>query len=52
MRLIIECPFGHELHATSWIDAEGNVRMIVSDCIVCAGVAHSNEPEEILNLLE
>ena len=52
MKLIIECPFGHELHAQSWVDADGNVRMIVSDCLVCAGLAASNDKDEVVNLLE
>jgi hypothetical protein len=52
MRLILECPFGHELHSTPWVDADGNVRMIVSDCLVCAGIAARNDKDEVVNLTD
>ena len=51
-RIILECPFGHELNGTSWVDSNGNIRIIVSDCIVCAGIAESNDKDDILNLIE
>jgi hypothetical protein len=52
MKLIIECPFGHELHGEPWIDADGNFRVIVSDCLVCAGIALRNDKDDVANLIE
>ena len=52
MKVILECPFGHEIHGNPWIDSDDNMRIIVSDCLVCAGIAQRNEPDEVVNLTE
>lgn len=50
--IICECPFGHDLHVTPYVDANGRVRFICSHCIVCAGIAESNDKDELINLIE
>lgn len=47
MNVKLECRAGHPLESTSWIDAEGNLRMIVSACSQCDAYYIRDEAEEL-----
>lgn len=36
MKIRLECKYGHTMECTSWIDSDGDLRLIVRPCEDCA----------------